>query len=496
MVGTVIGRKHILEGIAAWKEVFKNDSRARLIIKARFQYNNYGPDDPRIRFIDTNETTRGIAHWYARADVLLALGNEGFGLPLVEAMATGLPVIALDSEGQSDVCADARGCLLPVSPARWEVCDDPPFGPAGMRAVPAIPEIAAHLRWVAAHPKQARAMGRAASKWVLAHRNVNRMGPAVLDVLEKHVHPPRPLRQKDTLCVPSWRSACGIAEYCAHLAAHLDKVTVTAALPDMRAVRVLHIQHEHCLWNNAELLQAAYAAKGCNVPVVITEHAVDHLAQPWEGQADVLIAHTPEGIRRLQERWPHQRIVHLPHGCPQWFPPRKQLRGRTIGVFGFLERHKGLWQLLDVLTAVPQTELLMFSHARDPSLAAQWNRDAQGLAVRRCGDFLPAEEVARRLAAEADILVFWYDETQTAAASGAVRVGLASGVPVLTSPVGWFQDVREATYQPDNLRQGVERLLQDTTLGDNLVEAAKTFCHRHSWPQTAARHQRLWRQLR
>ena len=62
------------------------------------------------------EPTRGIAHWYARADVLLALGNEGFGLPLVEAMATGLPVIALDSEGQSDVCADAGGLVMPVVP--------------------------------------------------------------------------------------------------------------------------------------------------------------------------------------------------------------------------------------------------------------------------------------------------------------------------------------------------------------------------------------------
>lgn len=496
MVATVIGRKHVPEGIAAWKEAFGSDPRARLIIKSRYQYNNFCPDDPRIRFIDANETTRGIAHWYARADILLALGNEGFGLPLVEGMATGLPVIALNAEGQSDACADAQGCLLPVSPARWEPCDDPPFGPAGVRAVPAIPEIAGHLRWVAAHPDEARAMGRAASRWVLKHRNAGRMGPAVLDVLEKYVCPARPLRCKDTLCVPSWRSACGIAEYSAHLAAAVGNIAVSADIPDMRGVRVLHIQHEHSLWNGADLLQAVFAARGANVPVVITEHAVDHLPRPWEDQADVLIAHTPEGVRRLRKRWPHQRVEHIPHGCPEWFPPRKPTRGRTIGVFGFLERHKGFWRLLDVLTALPGSELLMFSHARDPALAAQWEQDARGLAVRRCSDFLPAGEVARRLAAEADVLVFWYDQVQTASASGAVRIGLASGVPVLTAPVNWFQDVRETTFQPDDLLQGVERLLTDTSLRNRLAEAAASFCHRHSWSRTASRHRELWRKLR
>jgi glycosyltransferase involved in cell wall biosynthesis len=492
MVGTVIGRKHIHEGIAAWKEAFGDDPRARLIIKARFQYNTYHPDDSRIGLVDANETTRGIAHWYARADVLLALGNEGFGLPLVEGMATGLPVIALNTEGQSDVCADAPGCLLPVPPDRWEPCDDPPFGPAGVRAVPSVAVIADHLRWVAAHPAEARAMGRAASKWVLKHRNIRTMGPAVLDVLECHV---RPLRRRETFCVPSWRTACGVAEYCGHLAAHLEKAVVTDRVADMRGVRLLHIQHEHSLWNNADLLQTVYAAKGYNIPVVVTEHAVDLLPHPWEEQADALVAHTRVGVERLQRRWPNQRVVHIPHGCPTWFPPRKPFRGRTIGFFGFLERHKGCWHLLEVLRCLPDTELLMFSHAKDADLEACWERDARGLAVRRCRDFLPAEQIARRLAAEADILVYWYDDIAMAAASGAVRIALASGVPVLTSPVGWFEDVQKVTYQPDDLKEGVQRLLQDTVLRENLTAGAKAFCNQHSWARTASRHRQLWQEL-
>jgi glycosyltransferase involved in cell wall biosynthesis len=138
----------------------------------------------------------------------------------------------------------------------------------------------------------------------------------------------------------------------------------------------------------------------------------------------------------------------------------------------------------------------MFSHAKDPAMAARWDLDAKGLPVVRCGDFLPAVEVARRLAAEADILVFWYDGVPAASCSGAVRIGLASGVPVLTSPVGWFSDVREATYQPENLEAGVSRLMADTALRNHLVDSAKAYCRNHSWSKTAERHHRLWRELR
>jgi len=188
-------RKHTREGIEAWKSAFAHDPTARLIIKARFQLNNYVPDDPRIMLVDTNETTRGIAHWYRKADVLLALGNEGFGLPLVEAMACGLPVIALSSEGQSDVCEDAGDLVLAVPPARWQPSDDTHYGPAGVRGVPAVADVAAHLRWVAAHRDEARAIGRAASDWAQRHRSIWAKGPAVLDVIERYLEPARPLRQ-------------------------------------------------------------------------------------------------------------------------------------------------------------------------------------------------------------------------------------------------------------------------------------------------------------
>src|SRR5207253_1675280 len=116
---------------------------------------------------------------------------------------TGLPVVALNSEGQGDVCAEAGELVLAVPPRRWEASNEAPYGPAGVRGVPGVEDVAARLRWVADHPDEARDLGRAASRWAAAHRNVWAKGPAVLEVLEANLRRPRPLRRSVALWVPS-----------------------------------------------------------------------------------------------------------------------------------------------------------------------------------------------------------------------------------------------------------------------------------------------------
>lgn len=185
IVGPLDERKHVAEGVAAWHRAFSGDPHARLIIKTTYNYQNYAPTDPRIRYVDQVETTRGIPHWYEQADVLLALGNEGYGAPLIEAMATGLPVIALDSEGQADACREAAGMLLPVKPVRFDPYVHPQWGDCGIRATPGVDDVAERLRWVATHRDEATAMGRAAAQWAAVHRNVWARGPALLDIMAR-----------------------------------------------------------------------------------------------------------------------------------------------------------------------------------------------------------------------------------------------------------------------------------------------------------------------
>jgi glycosyltransferase involved in cell wall biosynthesis len=495
IVGTVIGRKNVKEGIKAWKIAFEKDPDARLIIKARFGYNNYTPDDDRICYVDLNETTRGIAHWYEKADILLALGNEGFGLPLVEAMATGLPVIALDSEGQSDICAEAGQLILSVKPRHWEVCDTAQFGKAGVRGVPDPEDIAKKLRWITTHQGEARAIGQAASKWVGTNRNIWTMGPAVLKAMELHSRPSRILRHAYTVWVPSWKTQCGISEYTAHLMEKIPNVRITGNSPDAYGSELIHIQHEHSLFDDAQLTEHIRRFRKHSLHTIVTEHTVLDSPAEWEKESDILVALTPDGTEMLKKRWPGKRVEHIPHGCPTWFPPRKKSAGKVIGTFGFLEHYKGFWKLLEVLRQLKGSELIMFSYAKSAQMATEWNIASRGLPVQRIAEFLPAGEIARRLASLADILVFWYDDKPHLSASGAVSVGLATGVPVLVSSTKWFQHVKAATYQPDNLVEGIRRLIEDSDLRIQLSEAARDFCFKNSWQNIARRHVELWQSL-
>jgi glycosyltransferase involved in cell wall biosynthesis len=192
----IADRKHLPEAIAAWQQAFAGDSAARLILKCRFGQPEDFPADPRITLVLEEEHTRGIAHWYQQADVVLALGSEGFGLPLIEGMATGLPVIALASEGQADVCREAGDLVLAVQPERWEPHLHYGREECGVRGVPSVAEVAARLRWVAGHRDEAAQLGRAASAWVHAHRNVWTYGPAVLSVIESATRYRRGLRRR------------------------------------------------------------------------------------------------------------------------------------------------------------------------------------------------------------------------------------------------------------------------------------------------------------
>ncbi len=312
MVGPFIARKNMRQGVEAWKRAFCGDSDARLIIKSRFRFGNYVPDDPRILFVDDNENTRGIAHWYRRADVLMALGNEGFGLPLVEGMATGLPVIALNSEGQADACKAAEGLLLPVAPDTFVRSNEAPYGDCGVRGVPSVEQISARLRWVAEHRTEAREMGRAASNWARANRNVWLKGPAVVDAIERSFAPRR-LRRATTFWTPSWNTACGLSEYTRHLAEELPGARVSAAAPDLDSGTVLHVQHINCLFDRIDLPALLRSASSRGVRTVVTEHAVEREPAAWENLPDVLVALTPTGARAAAETTPQRSVWSMFH---------------------------------------------------------------------------------------------------------------------------------------------------------------------------------------
>lgn len=482
IVAPVDQRKHTRLAIAAWQRAFDGDPDARLVIKTTYGYHNYTPDDDRITYVDRIETTRGIAHWYRDADLLMALGSEGFGLPLVEGMATGLPVVALDAEGQADVCRDAGELVLGVPAAGAEIC--PSSG--GRQSVPDAAAVEQRLRWVDTHRAEARALGAAAAEWAATHRNVWSVGPGVLDAIESHPSRRARPRSRPVIWSPSDGTECGVAEYARRLHRALPGATLTRRA-DRRLGGVVHVQHEPGILDDESLRRMAGTGPGA---VAVTAHSVWPHRAPWENRVDALVTTTSAGARALRDRNPGIRVEHIPLGCETWRPPRKRSRGRTVAFFGFPGPHKGLGELAGAVHGLPGCDLILHS-AGDPAASLP----AMPAGTRWERSWWPLTRITAWLAAEADALVLWYDEVPHFSASSAALIGLAAGVPVLGSPTPWFADLGPAVYRPAELRPGLERLLEDDELRAGLVRAGHDHCERHRWSRIADQHADLWNSL-
>jgi glycosyltransferase involved in cell wall biosynthesis/tetratricopeptide (TPR) repeat protein len=125
------------------------------------------PNAPEIEYIDQPLDDDALAGLYAACQCLVhPYRGEGFGLPIAEAMACGLPVIVTGYGPATDYCTSANAFLVPARVVRF------PEKKLGNEATVAYPWLAepdrelvqACMRYVVEHPDEARAKGAAASE--------------------------------------------------------------------------------------------------------------------------------------------------------------------------------------------------------------------------------------------------------------------------------------------------------------------------------------------
>lgn len=150
-LGTLSVRKNPGAVLAAFTAVFGKNPNVQLILKTQggglrhFQF----LDNPNIKIIDRYSTHEEILSYYQQADCFVFPSRgEGFGLPPLEAMSTGLPVIVAKNTGMADY-ADFKYCYPIRTTKKKPAMHFPPdWGAVGNWYEPDFDELKAAMRHV------------------------------------------------------------------------------------------------------------------------------------------------------------------------------------------------------------------------------------------------------------------------------------------------------------------------------------------------------------
>ncbi len=126
---------------------------------------------PALEYLTADLAENNLADLYTACDCLaLTYRGEGFGLPIVEAMACGIPVIVTDGGPAREWCDSSNSYLVPARPVRFQACRagematvEPPW-----ILEPEVEALAKILRRVYENREEAERIGRAGCATVFA----------------------------------------------------------------------------------------------------------------------------------------------------------------------------------------------------------------------------------------------------------------------------------------------------------------------------------------
>lgn len=526
------------------------------IAKQLERLRNSEPGFPHVEIIFDDMSDAQLKSLYEQSDILVAPSRaEGFGLPIAEAMLSGLRVIATGWSGQLDFCNVQNSQLVDYSFARADTHEDI-FD--SVWAEPDADHLARLMREACANhlgptQKQERANElRRQFNWLeVAKRNIVAAHESATSSLPK------------IGWITTFRKRCGIATYSAHLLAQFDlpvailaddqakveredKYSVVPCWveggPDdlstlckeirERKLDVIHLQFNYGFFDFEHLNKFLLIQHNEGRSVVVTLHStIDPAHDPARKLAllkagldacDRLLVHSINDLNRLKGLGLDRKATLLPHGCltipnidsgEHLILPSGNVK-LTLAAYGFLLPNKGILELVEAVMLLRDDGVnchLKLVNARYPAnVSKQLEKHLKDRVLElELNDFVEmhheflTDNESFQLLKDVDLLVYPYQQTGESA-SGAVRYGIATGKPVLVSPSPIFDDVADAVHylpgaRPKDIADGVREIVSSCNKNDesffNKARGAKRWREAHGYPTIGRRLSGLMRAL-
>lgn len=558
-ISSCFPRKGVDILLAAWGKAFRRNDPVTLIIKTFPNPHNdtpeqlaalraTDPDYPNVLLINEDWPQSRLLTLYRQCHAFVAPSRgEGFGLPFVEAMRFGLPLITTGWGGQTDFCSNDNAWLIDYKFAPTATHIDAGHSAWAEPDTDHLARLLQEVHCAPPHVLTARThrASQTARRYTWDHvARLTRESISALDSMPQICNEPR------IGWVSTWNSRCGIAAYSGYLASaipphrlqifanhaadalggdapnvsrcwsagHVD--TLSAAI-DEAQIDALVIQYHPAFFSPHNLATLLSAARNQGRQTHVFFHTTRIFERPE--QRNAFLAQIPE-LQRATRLYVHgiadlntfkhfdllDNVTLFPHGIPaapvidrDKLRREKGLHGKTIlASYGFLMPHKGQRQLVEALHHLlpenPNLHLLLCCALYPSSESHEEHRQLEEC-IRQLGleqhvtqihDYLP-DHTSLEWLQLADLLVFAYQNTEESS-SAAVRMGLAAGRPVVVTPLAIFADLGEAVHQlpgigAPQIVAGLRQLLATPDILQARQDAAERYTRSRAWPMLSQR---------